>query len=117
MHSPPPPFEANPHAHNYAQTFSLLSRRTLRHPLKGLPNDTIVELSLFEAPKNLAINNEGPAGRFEGFFRPPVTSNYTFICAADDWSNIWIGRNGSNPNQRELIIDTTNSGYAINRDW
>ncbi len=90
---------------------------TLRNPLKGMPNDTIVESSLFESPKNLGLNADGVAGRFEGFFRPPVTSNYTFISAADDWSMVWIGRNGSNPNQRELIIDTSSTGHVPNRDW
>ncbi len=113
----PSPYEANACAHSYAQTLTLFFPRSPRHPLKGLPNDTTVELSLFEAPRNLGFNSEGPAGRFEGFFRPPVTSNYTFISAADDWSMIWIGRNGSNPNQRELIIDTTSSGYVVHRDW
>jgi hypothetical protein len=117
IHRLPTPHETNACAHSHAQTFTLFFLRTPRHPLKGLPNDTTVELSLFEAPRNLDVNGEGPAGRFEGFFRPPVTSNYTFISAADDWSMIWIGRNGSNPNQRELIIDTTSSGYVVHRDW
>jgi hypothetical protein len=90
---------------------------THRNPLKNLPDDTIIESSLFEAPRNLGLNADGVAGRFEGFFRPPVSSNYTFISAADDWSMVWIGRNGSNPNLRELIIDTSNSGFVASRDW
>ena len=91
---------------------------TSRHPLKGLPNVSDVETSLFEAPSNIAYANgesDGPAGRFEGFFRAPVTSGYTFVSAADDFSRVWIGTNRSRPSQREQIINTVD--FAPRREW
>jgi hypothetical protein len=83
-----------------------------------MPNVSDVEVSLFEAPTNIANRNgdgDGPAGRFEGFFLVPVTSNYTFISAADDYSRVWVGVDSSRPNQKEQIINTVE--YAPRREW
>jgi hypothetical protein len=83
-----------------------------------MPNVSDVEVALFEAPTNIAIANgdaDGPVGRFEGFFRAPVTSNYTFISAADDFSRVWVGVNSSRPNQREQIINTVD--HTPRREW
>ncbi len=90
-----------------------------KHPLKGMPNVSDVEPSLFEAPSNIAYRNrdgvDGPVGRFEGFFRAPVTSNYTFVSAADDYSRVWVGVNSSLPSQKEQIINTAEN--APRREW
>ncbi len=103
-------------AYSYAKSIS--DFLASKHPLKGMPNVSDVELSLFEAPSNIAYSNgdgDGPVGRFEGFFRAPVTSNYTFISAADDFSRVWVGVNSSRPSQKEQIINTVAS--TPRREW
>ena len=51
-----------------------------------------------EAPSDMQndVKTEfGPVGSFKGFFRAPKTSNYTFIVAADDGGQVYVGRNES----------------------
>jgi len=66
-------------------------------------NDII--LDLFEAPRDQQTE---PLARFHGFFRPPVSSNYTLISAADDQSAVWVAERPSNTSVAgmEKVIST-----------
>ena len=57
----------------------------------------------------------GPAGQFVGFFRPPVSSNYSFISAADDLSRVWINVDTRNMSKMHLLLDTRD--WMPSRDW
>jgi hypothetical protein len=57
----------------------------------------------------------GPAGQFVGFFRPPVSSNYSFISAADDLSRVWINLDRLNMSKMHLLLDTRD--WMPSRDW
>ncbi len=77
-----------------------------------------VEGALLEAPSNLAYRigeADGPVGRFEAFFRPPVTGNYTLVSAADDFSRVWFGASSSRPFAREQVINTVE--HVPRREW
>ena len=57
-------------------------------------------------------DSHGPVGHWAGWFRPPVTSNYTFIVDVDDYAMLWIGHgpasagfSGSDTAQMELLVD------------
>lgn len=60
----------------------------------------------------------GPAGAFRGYFRAPVTSNYSFILASDDSSQLWVGQNESSA---MLAIDfkswVNHREYGLDWEW
>jgi hypothetical protein len=86
---PPPP----------AHSFAASKPRTVRHSnIKGSNKD-----------------EWGPAGQFVGFFRPPVSSNYSFISAADDLSRVWINVDTRNMSKMQLLLDTKD--WMPSRDW
>lgn len=56
-----------------------------------MPDLEWTELGLAEFPVNIQSANGdelGPIGHMRGFFRPPVTSNYTFVVSSDDHSEV-----------------------------
>jgi hypothetical protein len=60
------------------------------------PNISETRTAFYEAPINIEASikaDQGPVGVFEGYFRAPVASKYTFILASDDSSEVWLGRN------------------------
>jgi hypothetical protein len=61
--------------------------------------------------------NLGPAGQFLGYFRPPVTSDYSFVSVADDASMVWINLDRGDATKMELIIDFTTWMPLPARDW
>ena len=76
------------------------------------------EQFLFEAPKDVMYANNdqsGPFGQYSGFFRPPTTSNYTFIVAADDFAMLWIGTDSFEKSRMENIVYS--SYWFPNREW
>eukprot|EP00290_Baffinella_frigidus_P005381 CAMPEP_0180128630 /NCGR_PEP_ID=MMETSP0986-20121125/6877_1 /TAXON_ID=697907 /ORGANISM="non described non described, Strain CCMP2293" /LENGTH=265 /DNA_ID=CAMNT_0022068229 /DNA_START=40 /DNA_END=835 /DNA_ORIENTATION=+ len=85
------------------------------------PDKEWIEGSLFEMPQDIQNSRGdavGPAGIFQGYFRPPVSGKVSFIVAADDWSEVHIsrtahGRAGAGP--LEKIID--NDRWTYPRSW
>ncbi len=62
------------------------------------PNVSGTISAFYEAPQDILYASGadvGPAGIFEGYFRAPVASQYTFLLASDDFSELWVGRNAS----------------------
>jgi hypothetical protein len=84
----------------------------------GAWNSMWKEENLFESPKNVMYSRSdrtGPFGQYLGFFRPPTTSNYTFVLAADDFAFLWIGTDSFVTSDMERIINLPyNSGF---REW
>ena len=76
------------------------------------------EQSLFEAPVNVLYARSdptGPFGELYGFFRPPSTSDYTFVLAVDDIGSLWMGNQSFNISEMEMIISVTT--YVPSREW
>jgi hypothetical protein len=59
----------------------------------------------------------GPSGLFSGYFRPPVSSDYTFISVSDDNSMVWMNLDRSDASKMELIIDFVEWLPLPPRDW
>lgn len=55
-------------------------------------------------------------GNFKGFFRAPVTSNFTFILASYDYSQLWVGQNESTAKQA-IDFDSYCLHLDYNLDW
>ena len=64
------------------------------------------------------LHSKGPMGTFKGFFRAPVTSNFTFILASDDNSQLWVGQNESTATQA-IQFDSWcgHRDYSLNWEW
>jgi hypothetical protein len=57
-------------------------------------------------------------GTFKGFFRAPVTSNFTFILASDDHSQLWIGQNESTATQAiHFQSYCGHRDYSLDWEW
>ncbi|MCX6977304.1 MAG: PKD domain-containing protein [Verrucomicrobia bacterium] len=67
--------------------------------------------SLFEAGTNTGSNY---GQRARGYFRPPLTGNYTFYIASDDQSELWLSSTDS-PTTKTKIASIT--GYTSVREW
>ena len=67
--------------------------------------------SLFEAGTNTGSNY---GQRVRGYFRPPLTGNYTFYIASDDHSELWLSSTDS-PTTKTKIASIT--GYTSVREW
>ena len=80
------------------------------------PNVDDVTLDFFEAPSGSDTN---PLARLRGFFRPPVSGNYTFISAADDQSAMWMARQPSNTSVEgmEKVLSTDYWQYERDFSW
>ena len=91
----------------------------LRSPAVAAPNASWLEVSRLEMPVDVLSarrDPSGPAGIFAGLFRPPVSSNYTFVVVADDQAAVWLGRDEDGDVSRmEKIIDSSN--WAIRHEW
>ena len=81
------------------------------------------EGSLLEMPRNLLAewNQEdatasGPGGLFDGFFRPPVSGNVTFMMSMDDIAEMYLVREPGSTSDLEQVIDTQ-SGWSPFRDF
>jgi hypothetical protein len=86
--------------------------------LSGRWNSTWNEQNRFESPKDLLYarsDSSGPFGQFLAYFRPPTTSNYTFVLAADDFALLWIGTDSFETSDMERIISLP--GYSGFREW
>lgn len=59
----------------------------------------------------------GPTGHFAGYFRPPVSSDYTFVSVADDNAMVWMNLDRGNASKMELIIDFIEWLPLLPRDW
>ena len=67
--------------------------------------------SCFEAPTNSG-NNYGT--RMRGFVYPPVTGDYTFFIASDDYGQLWLSPDGD-PSNKTLIAWL--NGASAYRQW
>jgi hypothetical protein len=79
------------------------------------PNVSQDVAGFYEAPEDVMYatsTDVGPAGMFEGYFRAPVASNYTFLTASDDWAELWLGRNASSLSRRIQF-----TSWSQHRDW
>jgi hypothetical protein len=79
------------------------------------PNISETRTAFYEAPVNILSStraSEGPVGVFEGYFRAPVASKYTFILASDDSSELWLGRNPASLTRR-----AHKEHHSEPRDW
>ena len=88
----------------------------LNGPLNA--SSTWNEQYLFEAPTDVTNSRRdptGPFGLFLGYFRPPTTSNYTFVVAVDDEAMLWIGDNSFNQSQMEMLLHS--SDWGPSREW
>ncbi len=97
---------------------SLSQFMTTSQFLTGSWNVTWDEQGVFEAPTNLMnarSDPTGPFGQLFGFFRPPKTSNYTFVMAVDDMGMLWLGKDTFNTSEMDLIISV--SQYVPFREW
>ena len=79
-------------------------------PLGIAPSST-EQLSVFEAPQNLADNY---GQRIRGYICPPLTGNYIFWIASDDNSELWLSSN-DNPVNKIKIASVT--GWTSSREW
>ena len=73
--------------------------------------------TLLEAPNN---TDDKYGIRMKGWLNPPVTGNYTFWIAADDWAELLLSTN-HDPSKKELIcydhdLDYVN-GSGNSRNW
>ena len=76
-----------------------------------------IEMGLVESPINLQSERgdaHGPHGQYDGFFRAPVSGNYTFIISADDDARLWVGTQTNTAEPKELII-SFNGWYPSRR--
>ena len=66
-----------------------------------LPHADIVDTTLefFEA---ITTTSKDPLGNVRGFFKPPVTSSYSFVSASDDASSLWLSRQPYNTSMESL---------------
>jgi hypothetical protein len=77
-----------------------------------------IEMSKFESVINLQSargDAVGPQMQYTGFFRAPVSGNYSFMVAADDQATVWVGTrpNATVPTER-LIYWTS---HVPSRSW
>jgi hypothetical protein len=89
------------------------------------PDIDEVEMSWLDMPNNANSDEAkynfpefavGPQGMFDGFFRAPMTGNYTFIALADDHVKLWISRDRQTgfTTREELIYSRD---YGSHRDF
>jgi hypothetical protein len=69
------------------------------------PDVDEIEMSKFESAINLQWARSdavGPQMQYTGFFRAPVSGNYSFMVAADDQATVWVGTrpNAAAPTER-----------------
>ncbi|HEY8401588.1 MAG TPA: PKD domain-containing protein, partial [Cytophagaceae bacterium] len=68
-------------------------------------------LTIFESPSNVGLNY---GARIIGFICPPVTGNYTFWIASNDFSELYLSTD-ANPANKELIAKV--DGFSNPREW
>jgi len=85
--------------------------RLYTNNLSNEPNEKKRLWSLLEAPSNIGDNY---GSRMKGWLMPPVTGNYTFWIASDDWSELWLSAD-DDPANLELACYAFN--WVASRDW
>jgi hypothetical protein len=81
------------------------------HPLYPDSPTIREEITRLEGPTNWS-NNYGT--RIHGFLTPPVTGNYTFWIASDDYSELWLSSDSNPANeQRRAYVP----GHTDPRQW
>jgi hypothetical protein len=81
------------------------------------PDVDEIEMSKFESAINLQWargDDVGPQMQYTGFFRAPVSGNYSFMVAADDQATVWVGTrpNATAPTER-LIYWRSSCAVAV----
>ena len=82
------------------------------------PDEDLWEMSLVEMPVNIeSSRGRGPPlGRFDGFFRAPVSGNYSFLVAVDNQATVHYSVDPqSNYTDRNEMIAT--SSWIQSRQW
>jgi hypothetical protein len=79
-------------------------------PVNTLPTSTS-QLNIFEGPSQ-AGDNYG--SRIRGYICPPVTGNYIFWIASDDYSELWLSTDDKVVNKVKIA---SVSGYTSSRAW
>ena len=85
--------------------------RLYTNVLQNEPNETKRLWNLLEAPSNIGDNY---GSRIKGLLLPPVTGNYTFWIASDDYSELWLSTD-EDPIHAELLCFVY--GYVSGRQW
>ena len=92
---------------------------TLRaDPVFLTPDVDEVEQSKFESEVNVQYargDTQGPHMAYTGFFRAPVSGNYTFILAADDYAQLRVASVPNAASADELLIDFRS--WVPSRAW
>lgn len=79
-------------------------------PVNTLPT-SISQLTLFEGPSQ-AGDNYG--SRIRGYICPPITGNYLFWIASDNYSELWLSTDDQVNNKVKIA---SVSGYTSSRSW
>jgi len=79
-------------------------------PVTTTPTSTS-QVSLFEGSVNVGDNY---GARYRGYICPPVSGNYIFWIASDDYSELWLSTN-DNPSNKVRIAYV--NGYTASRQW
>jgi len=82
------------------------------------PDVDELEMSILESTVNL-LNERGdewgPQMQYRGFFRAPVTVNYSFLVPSDDDAKVWVGSLPNTASEMELLINF--GRWTFSRQW
>jgi len=83
--------------------------------LFNTPDVDEIEMAKIESKVNVQYargDSEGPHMQYVGFFRAPVSGNFSFLLAADDYASVWVGPNSDT---LEQLIDFRS--WLPSRSW
>ena len=90
---------------------SIYELRLYTNALRKEPNETTRLWNVLEAPSNIGDNY---GSRIKGLLLPPVTGNYSFYIASDDYSELWLSTD-EDPINVELLCFVY--GFVSGRQW
>jgi hypothetical protein len=88
------------------------------HPVFLTPDVDQVEIARVESEKNVQYArglSQGPHMVYTGFFRAPVSGNYSFILAADDYAQLRVASKPFVGSADQLLIDFR--AWVPSRKW
>jgi len=86
--------------------------------LLDAPDVAELEMSKVESEVNVMYargESEGPHMTYTGFFRAPVSGNYSFLLSADDYAQLRVGSRANVGAATELLIDWRS--WVGSREW
>jgi len=89
---------------------NITGQSTTAIPVNTTPTTT-GQLTSFEAPTNVATNY---GQRIRGYICAPITGNYTFYLAGDDYSELWLSTSDNAAAKQKIAFIT---GWTNPREW